>query len=74
MGAATEGCPPPPPRCRALLLEKRILWAPGSLGGWVHLGAGCSHCPVLDFKSKGPCEAQWPGAAGTRACSSNGPF
>ena len=46
MGAATEGCPPPPPRCRALLLEKRSLWAPGSLGGWVHLGVGCSHWPT----------------------------
>ena len=34
---------PHPPRCRALLLEKSILWATGSLGGWMHLGLGCSH-------------------------------
>ena len=42
--------------------------APG--GGVLPLG----QCPVLDFKSKGPREAQRPGAAGARACSSNGPF
>ena len=46
--------------------------------GWMGAPGGgvlpLAHCPVLDFKSKGPCEAQWPGAAGTRACSSNGPF
>lgn len=78
MGAATEGCPPPhPPEVQGPSPGKEhplgtwvLGWMGAPGGGVLPLG----HCPVLDFKSNGPCKAQRPGAAGTRACSSNGPF
>lgn len=76
MGAATEGCPHPP-RCKGPSPGKEhplgnwvLGWMDATWGGVLPLG----QCPVLDFKSKGPCEAQQPEAAGPGACSLNGPF